>query len=167
MSRTRFRVNLHSMVAWISWNSLLETGAISEVKVTATGLEPSFKLQISRLFLARSSLTFRQLYRCRFNLKRVLDMIITYNQMHRTDNYSQHSSIIWPVWIIGWVFGYKLSGCGFKSHCCHLNMIWLMVCTLNYLLVFLGDSIRKRCRKVELTVMKLPYMQWLICYWLK
>ena len=24
-----------------------------------------------------------------------------YNQMHRTDKYSQHSSIIWPVWLNG------------------------------------------------------------------
>ena len=29
--RTRFIVNLHSIVALLSWNSLLETGAISEV----------------------------------------------------------------------------------------------------------------------------------------
>ena len=35
---------------------------------------------------------------CGFTPKRVLDMI-TYNQMHRTDNYSQHSSIIWPDWL--------------------------------------------------------------------
>ena len=32
-----------------------------------------------------------------FTLKRVRDMIRTYSQMHRTDKYSQHSSIIWPV----------------------------------------------------------------------
>ena len=32
MSRTRFRVKLHSIVAWMSRNSLLETGAVSEVK---------------------------------------------------------------------------------------------------------------------------------------
>ena len=31
MSRTRFRVNLHSIVAWMSRNSSLETSAISEV----------------------------------------------------------------------------------------------------------------------------------------
>ena len=31
MSRMRFRVNLHSIVAWMSRNSLLETGAISEI----------------------------------------------------------------------------------------------------------------------------------------
>ena len=29
--------------------------------------------------------------------------------------YSKHSSIIWPVWLIGWVFLYKLSGYGFQS----------------------------------------------------
>ena len=31
MSRTHFRVNLHSIFAWMSRNSLLETGVISEV----------------------------------------------------------------------------------------------------------------------------------------
>ena len=31
---------------------------------------------------------------CRFILKHVRDMTITYSQMHRTDKYSQHSSII-------------------------------------------------------------------------
>ena len=39
ISRTRFRVNLHSTVAWMSRNSLLETLAISEV--TVTGFEPT------------------------------------------------------------------------------------------------------------------------------
>ena len=34
-----FRVNPHSIVAWMSRNSLLETGAKSEGEVTATGLE--------------------------------------------------------------------------------------------------------------------------------
>ena len=41
--------------------------------------------------------------------------------MHHTDKYSQHSSIIWPVWLNGWVFVYELSGCGFESSCSHLN----------------------------------------------
>ena len=41
MSGTVFRMNLHSIVAWMSRNSLLETGAISEVYVTATGFEPT------------------------------------------------------------------------------------------------------------------------------
>ena len=41
--------------------------------------------------------------------------------MHHTDKYSEHSSIIWPVWLNGQVFIYELSGCGFKSSCSHLN----------------------------------------------
>ena len=32
-------------------------------------------------------------------LKHVCDMIKTYSQMYRTDKYSQHSSIIWLVWL--------------------------------------------------------------------
>ena len=41
--------------------------------------------------------------------------------MQRTDKYSQHSSIILPVWLNGWVFVYELSCCGFESHCSPLN----------------------------------------------
>ena len=40
-SRPYFRVNSHSIVVQMSRNSLLETGAISEVYVTATGVEPT------------------------------------------------------------------------------------------------------------------------------
>ena len=41
-------------------------------------------------------------------------MIKIYSQMYRTDKYSQHSSIIWPVWVNGGVFDYELSGCGIE-----------------------------------------------------
>ena len=44
---------------------------------------------------------FRVWIECGFTLKRVRDMIGTYNQMHRTGKYSQHSSAIWPVWLNG------------------------------------------------------------------
>ena len=44
-----------------------------------------------------------------------------YSQMHRTQKYSPHSSIICPVWRNGWVFVYELKGCGFESRCCHFN----------------------------------------------
>ena len=54
-------------------------------------------------------------------LKHIRDMIRTYTQMYRIDNYSQHSLIIWPVWLNGWVFVYELSGCRFESRCSHLN----------------------------------------------
>ena len=39
-SCTHFRVNPHSIVAWMSKNFLLRTGVKSEVTATATGLEP-------------------------------------------------------------------------------------------------------------------------------
>ena len=39
-------------------------------------------------------------------------MIRTYSQMHGTDKYSQHNSMIWSVWLNGRVFVYELSGCG-------------------------------------------------------
>ena len=42
-------------------------------------------------------------------------------QMHRTEKYLQHISIIWIVWLNGWVLVYKLSGCEFESRCCQLN----------------------------------------------
>ena len=56
--------------------------------------------------------------RLRVNLhdKNIGDMIRTYNQMHRTDKYSQRSTIIWPVWVNGWVFVYEV-----ESHWSHLN----------------------------------------------
>ena len=82
----------------------------------------SLKLQIWRLLRARSSLTFRQTIECGFTLKIVRDIIIAYIIMHCRDKYSQHSWIIWLVWLNGWVFLYELSGCGFESCCCHL--IW-------------------------------------------
>ena len=49
------------------------------------------------------------------------DCMYTYSQMHRTDKYSQLSSMIWSVWPNGWVFVSELSGCGFKSSCSHLK----------------------------------------------
>ena len=61
---------------------------------------------------------------CVITLKRVRDMTKTYSQMHRTDKYSQHNSIIWLVWLNDWV--YELSSCEFESSCTHQkDMIWL------------------------------------------
>ena len=57
----------------------------------------------------------------RFTVTPVRDMIIACSKMHRTDKHSQHSSIIWPVWLNGWVFVYELSGCGYESSCYHLR----------------------------------------------
>ena len=54
-------------------------------------------------------------------LKNNMKSEVTYSKVHRTYEYSQHSLIICPVWLNGWVFVYELSGCGFKSCCSHLN----------------------------------------------
>ena len=43
--------------------------------------------------------------------------------MYHTDKYSQHSSIIWSIWLNGWVSVYEPSGCGFKSHYSHLKFV--------------------------------------------
>ena len=48
-------------------------------------------------------------------------MIKTYSQIDRTDKYSEHSSILWSVWPIGWVLIYELSGSVFQSSCIHFN----------------------------------------------
>ena len=58
---------------------------------------------------------------CGFTLKHVLHMIRIYCQMHRTNKYSEHSSIILSVWPNGWVFDYEGSGYEFGSSCRHLN----------------------------------------------
>ena len=68
-----------------------------------------------------TSSTTRQTTDCEFTLKLVRYMIITYSQMHRTDKYLQRSSIIWPVWLNGWVFVYVLIDCRCESRCCHIN----------------------------------------------
>ena len=52
----------------------------------------------------------------------MIELITTYSQMHRRDKFSQHSSIIWPVWLNSSVFVYEISGCESESRCCHLNL---------------------------------------------
>ena len=106
--------HLAKLVKWLS--SVVSTYLCGEI-------DCKYKLQIWRLLRPRSSLTFRQTIECGFTLKLVCDMIITYSQKHRTDKYSQHSLIIWTVWLNGWVLVYELSGCGFESRCCHLEIV--------------------------------------------
>ena len=111
MSRTRFMIKTYSQ--WLSvplWTKWLW------IRVQMQSL----KLQYLHLLWAKSPLTFGY-YRVD-SLKRVREMIKIYTQMHRTDNYSQHSSMIMPLWPSDWVFIYELSGCGFESSCSHLNL---------------------------------------------
>ena len=66
----------------MSRNSLLEAGAKSEIR-----------------FLKSKFLDIQVTIECGYTLKRVRDIIRTCSQMHRADKYSQHISIIWPVWL--------------------------------------------------------------------
>ena len=41
----------------------------------------------------------------------------------RVSVYSQHRSVIWPVWLNRWVLVYELSGSRFESRCIHLSIV--------------------------------------------
>ena len=71
---------------------------------------------------ARSSLTLKQLESVDSLWKRVRDITRTCSQMHRTDKYSEHSSIIWLVWPNGWEFVWELSGSRYYSSCSHITL---------------------------------------------
>ena len=108
MSLTDFRVNPHSVFAWMSRNSLLEADAKSEVLVTATGLERKttwFVNEHSTIWWnwPNDWAVFWVLI-CAVHLEWLGDMARTYSQMDHTDKYSEHSWIIWSVWPNGCVF---------------------------------------------------------------
>ena len=73
MLHTRFRVNPHSIVAWMSKN---EIWSLSDCNWTR-----SHNHLVQRRTLNHSA-----------KILQPFDMIRTYSQMHRTDKYSQHSS---------------------------------------------------------------------------
>ena len=70
-------------------------------------------------------LDLQAIIECGLTLKLVRDMTRTYNQMHRTDKYSQHSSIIWSFLLNSLVFLYELSRYGLESSCSHLKYKFL------------------------------------------
>ena len=65
--------------------------------------------------------TLRCIYRLYIYSKHACDIIKLHSLLHHTGKYSQYSSIVWPVWLNGWVFVNQLSGCGFDSRCSHLT----------------------------------------------
>ena len=85
----------------MSRNPLLEAGAKSGIKVTATATRVQNHLvrkptlnYLAKLTLSKEFRDIQVTTECGFTLKRVRDMIRAYSQMHRMDKYSQHSSII-------------------------------------------------------------------------
>ena len=109
MSPTRFRVNPHSIVR-------LRTKCLW-VRVQLQSL----KLRFCTCFVQRIPSDSRN-YKVWIHSEKG-----TWHDknMQWKDNHSQHSLIIWPVWLIGWVFNYELSGCGFKPSSSHLNFRFL------------------------------------------
>ena len=57
--------------------------------------------------LSKEFLDIHATIECEVTLKRVCDMTRTCSEMHHTGKYSKHSSIIWSVLSIGWVFIYE------------------------------------------------------------
>ena len=116
MSCMRFKVNPYSVVAWMSQKSLLKTG-VKSFKLDVQ----SFKLQILRLFQARSSLTFRQLY----SIDSLWNAYVTWQEhtLKCTIQISTHNTAqsFCLVCLNGWVFVYELSGCGFESSYSHIT----------------------------------------------
>ena len=56
----------------------------------------------------------------RFTLKRISAMMTTYNQMHLTGTYLQQLQSL--ASLAKWLsVCYKVSGCRFEYHCCHLS----------------------------------------------
>ena len=108
----------HSSINWLVWRN----GWVFVYELSGCGFESSsshlffkfctyFEPEVPDIQATRD---------CESTLNRIRDMIRTYSQMHRRDMYSQHSPIILPVWLNGWIFVDKLSGCGFESSCNHL-----------------------------------------------
>ena len=50
--------------------------------------------------LSKEFLDVQATIECGFILKGIRGMIRTHSQMHFTDKYSQHNSVIWPAWLI-------------------------------------------------------------------
>ena len=107
----------HSSITWPVWPN----GSVFIYKLSGSGFEASYSYLTFRFSTSKEFLDIQATIECGFTLKRVGDMTRTYSQMHRTDKYPEHSSIIWPVGPNGWVFVYKLSDSGFESSCSHLK----------------------------------------------
>ena len=109
MSHTHFRVNLYSIVAWMSRNSLLETGAKFKWLQQDWNPQPLVRKRTLN-HLAKLA-------------KRLSCVVSTYPygvcSYHVT--YAVHSESTlysWPAWLNSWEYVYKLSG---ESRCSHLN----------------------------------------------
>ena len=120
MKRTYTQLHLrdkyseHSSIIWSVWPN----GWMVVNELNGSGFESSSHNAHSS---SKDFLDIQATIECGFTLRRVRGMIRRYSQLHHTDKYSEHGSNIWSVWPNGWVFVYKLSGCGFESRWSYLT----------------------------------------------
>ena len=109
----------HRSIDWPVWLNVW----VFVYELSDCGIEPrsnQFNFRYRASFGQRF-LEFQATIKCKFTLNHVCKMIKKYSQMHCAGKYSQHSSIIWPVLLNGWMFVYELSGSGFKFRCSYFN----------------------------------------------
>ena len=83
-------LNVRERVEVVEWNKMVPSLPLLSCELSVSVKEnPDRKKNIQATI------------ECGFSLKRVRDVTRTYSQIHRTDKYSERSSIIWPVWING------------------------------------------------------------------
>ena len=92
----------------------------------------NFRLRVASA-LSKEFLGIQATMQCEFTLRCVFGIIITYSQMHRTKNFSQHSSSIWSAGLNGWLLIYELNGCGFHSPCSYLSFRYSFVFSKKFL----------------------------------
>ena len=104
-----FRVGLHSVIAWMIRNYLLENDWNGN----------QFHNHLVRQNTQPFSQAGQMITECHSKTRMWHDK--NTQSMHGNNLYFQCSSIIWPVWLNDGVFVYELIGCGFNYRCCHLS----------------------------------------------
>ena len=119
----------HSSMIWeVGLN-----GWVFVYKLSGCGLESPYSRLNFRFWAFFELPDIQGAIECGLTLKHVRDMIRTCSKVHHTDKYIQHSSIVSPFWLNGWVFVYELSGSGFESRCSHLNSYFVPASSKEFL----------------------------------
>ena len=109
----------HSSSIWpVCLNGWVIVSQLSGVVFDSRFSQVNFRFH---LCFEQGVLDIQENIECKFTLKVVREIIIKHSQMHRTGTYSQHSRLIWPVYLNGWVIVLELSGVVFKYHCSDIN----------------------------------------------
>ena len=104
-----------------SWNSFLKSKHLTSFMALNT--QPHSQIcQIIELWvlICTGNLTV-----CYHYVMYAFQIEPTLYQILRRDRSSQDNPILWPAFLNGWVYVYKLSACGFKFRCSHINFRYL------------------------------------------